>query len=144
MLAFGIVIKKYTDFGLIQRRRTMPKDLTVILQERPGTLADMAELLEKEGINIEGICGTKFQGGGFIHVLVEDANGARRVLEANELKISKEREVLIRDIEDKPGALAKLTRQLANAEVNIEVIYLSTKTRVVIGVDKIEKARSLL
>lgn len=122
----------------------MPKDLTVILQERPGTLADMAELLEKEGINIEGICGTKFQGGGFIHILVEDAAKARRVLEANELKVSKERDVLIKDIEDRPGTLAKLTRQLANAEVNIEVIYLATKTRVVIGVDKIEKALTVL
>ena len=122
----------------------MPKDLTVILQERPGTLADMAELLEKEGINIEGICGTKFQGGGFIHILVEDANKARRVLEANGLKISKERDVLIKDIEDRPGTLAKLTRRLANAEVNIEVIYLASKTRVVIGVDKIEKALPVL
>lgn len=122
----------------------MPKDLTVILQERPGTLADMAELLEKAGINIEGICGTKFQGGGFIHILVEDATGARRVLEANELKVSKEREVLIKDIEDRPGTLAKITRRLADAEVNIEVIYMTTKTRVVIGVDKIEKARSVL
>jgi len=34
----------------------MVKDLTVILQDRPGTLADMGEILGNAGINIEGMC----------------------------------------------------------------------------------------
>ena len=122
----------------------MIKDLTVILQDNPGTLADLCEILGKAGINIEGICGTKFQHGAFIHILVDDAVNARRLLDANGLKVTAEKDVLLMDIEDRPGAIAEVSRHLADAGVNIRVIYMGTKTRLIIGVDDIEKARTLI
>ncbi len=122
----------------------MAKDLTVILQDHPGTLADMGEILGKAGINIEGICGTKFQNGASIHILVEDAAAAREALEARGLRVSAEREVLVKEIEDRPGAMGEIARKLADAGVNLEVIYLTTKSRLVIGVNDIEKARTVI
>jgi len=122
----------------------MVKDLTVILQDRPGTLADMGEILGKAGINIEGICATTFRGEGAIHILVEDSAGARQALEAKGIEVTAEREVLVKEIEDRPGILGEVARKLANAGVNIELVYLATKTRLIIGVDNLEKARSAI
>ena len=122
----------------------MVKDLTVILQDRPGTLADMGEILGKAGINIEGICAATYKGEGAIHILVEDSAGARQALKAKGIEVTAEREVLVKEIEDRPGTLGEVARKLANAGVNIEVAYLTTKTRLVIGVDNLEKARSAI
>jgi hypothetical protein len=53
------------------------KDLTVILEDRPGTLADLGEATGRAGINIEGVCGTTEEGQGVIHILVGDAAATR-------------------------------------------------------------------
>jgi hypothetical protein len=119
----------------------MARDLTVLLEDRPGTLANMSEALGDAKINIEGICGVPHQGQGVIHILVEDAAGARRALEAKGMNVSAEREVLIMKVKDRPGALGKIARSLANAGVNIEFIYAATNTRLVIAVDDLGKAR---
>ena len=118
------------------------KDLTVILVDRPGTLADMGEALGKAGINIEGLCGFAVEGRGVGHILVEDAAAARRALEQAGIEVGNEREVLVLDTADRPGALGEVTRRIANAGVNVEVVYAATKTRLVLGVDDLDKARA--
>ncbi len=122
----------------------MAKDLTVILEDRPGTLADLGEALGKAGINIDGMCGIPCEGKGVIHILVEDAAGARRALEESGLEVSGEREVLVRDLGDRPGELGEMARKIADAGVNIDLIYIAANTRGVIGADDLEKARAAL
>jgi len=119
----------------------MAKDLVVVLEDRPGTLADMGDALGNANINIEGICAVTFKGEGAIHILVEDSDAAKKALEAMGIKVSAEREVLVMDIDDRAGALGEIARKLADAGVNIELAYLASKTRLVIGVDNIQKAR---
>jgi hypothetical protein len=120
----------------------MMKDLTVILEDRPGTLADMGEALGKAGINIDGLCGVPYEGKGIIHILVEDAAAARRALEEIGLEVRGERQVLILELEDRPGMFGDVTRRIANAGVNIDLVYAATNTRVVIGADDLDKARA--
>ena len=120
----------------------MTKDLTVILEDHPGTLADMGEVLGKAGINIDGLCGFPCQGKGTIHILVEDAAAARRALEERGLEVRDEREVLILEVEDRPGAFGDVTRRIANAGVNIDLAYPATNNRLVIGADDLDKARA--
>ncbi len=120
----------------------MMKDLTVILEDRPGTLADMGEALGKAGINIEGACGFPSEGKGVGHILVEDAAAARRALEEVGIEVGDEREVLVLEIEDRPGALGEVGRRIANAGVNIDLVYLATNNRLVIGADDLDKARA--
>ncbi len=120
----------------------MMKDLTVILEDRPGALADMGEALGKAGINIEGSCGFPSEGKGVGHILVEDAAAARRALEKIGIEVGNEREVLVLEIEDRPGALGEVSRRIANAGVNIDLCYLATNTRLVIGADDLDKARA--
>lgn len=120
----------------------MSKDLTVILEDQPGSLAMVGEALGRAAVNIDGICGMTVEGKGVIHILVEDAAKARRALEANHIQVSGELDVLLLEVEDRPGVLGNIARRLANAEVNINLAYMATSTKLVIGVDDLEKARA--
>lgn len=122
----------------------MAKDLTVILEDRPGTLADLGEALGAAGINIDGMCGIPCEGKGVIHILVEDAAGARGALEAGGIEVSAEREVLLLEVENRPGSLGETARKIANAGVNIETFYVASNNRLVVGVDNLEQARGAL
>jgi hypothetical protein len=119
----------------------MAKDLTVVLEDRPGTLAELGEALGKAGINIDGLCGLPCEGKGIIHILVEDPAGARRALEDAGLEVSTEREVLLLEAEDRPGSLGEVARRMASSGVNIDFVYKATRTKLVIGVDDLERAR---
>jgi len=120
----------------------MAKDLTVMLEDRPGTLAALGEALGKAGVNIEGICGFPVGGRGMMHVLVADAAAARRALQQAGIQVAGEQDVLVLDLQDKPGALGATARKIANAGVNVTLVYLATRTRVVIGVSDLAKARA--
>ena len=122
----------------------MAKDLVVILEDRPGTLADMGEILGDAGINIDGFCAVTCKGEGAVHILVEDSAGARKALEAKGIKVSTEREVMVLDIDDRPGALGEIARKLADAGVNMDLAYLAAKTRLVVGADDLKKAQEAL
>lgn len=122
----------------------MSKDLTIFLGDHPGSLAKVGEALGKAGVNIEGICGVTVQGKGVIHVLVADASKARRALEANHIDVVKETDVVVLTVEDRPGALGNVARRVANAGVNLQLAYLATSTRLVIGADNLEKVRAAL
>jgi hypothetical protein len=120
----------------------MAKDLTVMLEDRPGTLAALGEALGKAKVNIEGLCGVPSEGKGAIHILVEDGAAARRALEAAKIKVQQERDVLVLKMEDRPGELGRVCHKLAAAGVNINLTYLATNTRLVLGVDKMDKAHA--
>ena len=118
------------------------KDLTIELDEKVGSVASAAEALGKAGVNIEGIFGFVVGGKGVGHVLVADPAKARQALQTAGARVTGEQDVLVLDIEDKPGSLGKVTRKIADAGVNLNAVYLATKTRVVIGARDIEKARA--
>lgn len=120
----------------------MAKDLTIHLGDNPGSLAKVGEALGKAGVNIDGICGVTVQGKGVIHILVADAAKARRALEANHIDVAKETDVVVLDVEDRPGNLGNVARRLANAGVNLHIAYMATSTRLVVGADDLDKARA--
>ena len=122
----------------------MAKDLTVVLDNRPGTLADLGEALGEAGINLDAMCGFPCEGKGVIHILVEDAGKARSALENAGLTVESEREVLLFEAEDRPGMLGETMRKLADAGVNVDLLYKATQTKLVIGADDLEKAQATL
>jgi hypothetical protein len=121
----------------------MLKDIVVSLENKPGTLAVLGEALGKNGINIEGICGP-CEKEGITHVLVDDAVSARKALEQVNIDVIEENEVIVLNIDDKPGELGRVCRRIADAGLNIDFFYAATNTRVVLGVADIEKAKSVL
>ena len=123
----------------------MATDLTISVEDRPGTLADIGEALGRAGVNIEGFAGFGMEGRGIIHVLVEDAMAARRALEEAGLKVEGEAEALVMDMTanvDRPGSLGEIARNVANAGVNIQVAYIATNNRGVVVTTDNEKAMS--
>lgn len=122
----------------------MAKDLTIALEDRPGIVAELGEALGGAGINIEGFCGYASGGQGIVHLLVEDAGAARGALEGAGFTVQDERDVVVIDVEDRPGALGVIARRISNAEVNLNLAYLATNTRVVLGAEDLEKLRAAM
>jgi hypothetical protein len=121
------------------------KDLIVSLEDRPGALGDLGEATGKAGINIEGVSGTTEGGQGVIHVLVDDADATRAALREAGFEVRGERDVLVIDVEDRPGTMGEAARRIGNAGVNIELAYTTFgAVRLVLGVDDVDKARAAL
>jgi hypothetical protein len=120
------------------------KDFVVDLEGRPQALAAFSEAMAAAGLNIEGMFGLYAGGVGIDHVLVEDVEAARHVLAEAGFDTGPERDVLVLELEDRPGALAEVTRRIADAGVDVDLIYLASRTRLVLGVDNLEAARAAL
>jgi hypothetical protein len=120
----------------------MTTDLMVLLEDRPGTLAAACEALGKDGINIEGCFAYVGDSEGLLHLLVEDAEAARRALEDAGFLVTSEREVLLVDLEDRPGTAGETLRHITAAGANLDLVYMATQTRLVVGTDDLERARS--
>ena len=122
----------------------MATDLTIELEDRPGILAELGEALGGEDVNIEGFCGYTSEGKGILHLLVEDSAAARRALDGAGITVGYEREVLVVDIEDRPGALGVVARRISGADVSLDLAYLATNTRLVLGAADLEAVRSVV
>jgi hypothetical protein len=123
----------------------MPKDLTVILKDEPGQLATVGEATGKAGVNIEGMAAFTGEGTGVIHLLFDDesAGAAHEALEDAGMGVADEREVLVIDVQDRPGTLGGLARALGDATVNIELAYTTFGgIKLVIATDDMEAARA--
>jgi hypothetical protein len=123
----------------------MAIDITLLLDDQPGALARVGEVLGRAGVNIEGLCAVTSGGGqAEVHVLVEDLEAALPALFKSGLAVSSEQEVVVAALEDRPGALGEVSRQLGDAGVNITLTYLATDTRLVLAADNLAAARAAL
>jgi hypothetical protein len=125
----------------------MARDLTVILADEPGELARLGEVTGTAGANIRGLAAFTGQSRGVIHLLFDDeaVERARTAIEGAGLGIADEREVLVIDVDDRPGSLGELARELAEANVNIELAYTTFGgVKLVIATDDLEAARAAL
>lgn len=113
----------------------MARDLTVMLGDRPGALADMGEALGRAGLNIDGICGVTGAGGGRgeIHILVADADAARSALTEAGIEVGPDVGVVTMSFEDRPGELGAMARRVADTDTNIELVYISCDRNLVLA-----------
>ena len=123
----------------------MATDLSVVLQDRPGELARLGEATGLGGVNIEGMAAFTGEGRGIIHILGEDAARAKAAIEQAGMAVADEREALVVDVENEPGSLGGLARALAEAGVNIELLYTTFGgVKLVIVTDDLDAARAAL
>jgi hypothetical protein len=111
----------------------MAVDLVIDIENTPGALADVAAAISDAGVNIAAATCVGTGDRAELHVLVKHAEAARHSLAISHLAVSREREVVVVDVEDRPGVLADLTRKVAKAGVNIDLVYVATRNRVVFG-----------
>ena len=120
------------------------KDLEIILENKPGTLALLGETLGKTNVSIEG--GGVFQNGdhSIAHFLVEDADKAQQELSNVGIHVVKINNVLIQKLrQDVPGQLGMFCRKLSDAGVNILVQYSDHSNQLIVVVDDFEKGEEV-
>ena len=104
----------------------------------------MATAISDAGVNIAAATciGTGAQVE--LHILVPHAEAVRRALAISHLAVTREREVVVVDVEDRPGVLADLTRKIARAGVDLDLVYVATRNRVVFGAKDLDGLKAAL
>ncbi len=111
----------------------MAVDLVIDIANTPGALADVAAAISDAGVNIAAATCIGPGERAELHILVPHAEAAKHSLAISHLAVTREREVVVVDVEDRPGVLADLTRRIAKAGVDLDLVYVATRNRVVFG-----------
>ncbi len=122
------------------------QDLSIELKDQPGAIAEMGKVLGDAGVSVEGGGAWVVSGIGAAHFLFADgeAQAAKEALEAAGIKVLAVNEVLVQRLkQDVPGQLGLLTQCMADAGVNIEVLYSDHDHQMILVVDNIEKGRAV-
>jgi hypothetical protein len=112
-------------------------DFTIAVPNNKGSLANLAEEMSRENINIEGLCALEHNGSVIFHLLTTDKAATTRAISKVGYKVTRETEVIVERVEDRPGMLAKVTRRFADAGINLTTAYLATDTRLVLGAENV-------
>lgn len=123
------------------------KEYTVVVRDRPGELARVTEALAASAVNITAIASEGAHEECFLRIVTNDVNTTNRALKAVGLRF-KTSDLLVVDLIDRPGELAKVAKRLAKASVNVQSIYLlgskDGRTQLGMVVDDLEKAKRLV
>jgi hypothetical protein len=122
----------------------MAFDLVIDIENTPGALADVAAAISDAGVNIAAATCIGSGQRAELHILVKHAEAARHSLGISHLAVSREREVVVVDVEDRPGVLADLTRTVARAGIDLDLVYVATRNRVVFGASDLAGLRAAL
>jgi hypothetical protein len=122
----------------------MAVDLVIDIENTPGALARVAAAISDAGVNISAATCVGAGERAELHILVPHAGAARHALAITHVQVTREREVVVVDVEDRPGVLADLTRKIARAGVDLELVYIATRNRVVFGAADIAALQAAL
>ena len=122
----------------------MATDLVIDIENSPGALAEVAAAISDAGVNIAAATCVGAGERAELHILVPHAEAARHSLAISHVAVTREREVVVVDVEDRPGVLADLTRKIARSGVNLDLVYVATRNRVVFGAPDLDALRTAL
>jgi hypothetical protein len=117
-------------------------DLAIEIENAPGALARIAAAISDAGVNIAAATCVGPGQTAELHILVPHAEAARHALAISHLAVTREREVVVVDVHDHPGVLADLTRKIAAAGVDLDLVYVATQNRVVLGSPDLDALRA--
>ena len=122
----------------------MAVDLVIDIENTPGALAEIAAAISDAGVNIAAATCVGPAERAELHILVPHAEAAKHALAISGVLVTGEREVVVVDVKDRPGVLADLTRAIARAGVDLDLVYVATQNRVVFGAPDIAALRTAL
>ena len=122
----------------------MPFDLVIEIKNEPGALARVAAAISDAGVNLAAATCMGTADNVELHVLVPHAEPARHALALSQLGVSREREVVVVEVEDRPGVLADLTRKVAQAGIDLDLVYVATRNRLVFGAADLDGLKAAL
>lgn len=124
------------------------KQLTVMLENKRGALAELCTKLAEKAINIAGLMAPEQPGVAPVRLVVNHVETARKIFDSLGLKYTEE-DVLDVRLSDKPGALGKLTRKLADNSIDVKYAYGSIlkgagRANVILAVSDAEAAAKIV
>jgi hypothetical protein len=122
----------------------MAFDLVIDIENTSGALAQVAAAISDAGVNIAAATCIGSAERAELHILVPHAEAAKHSLAISHLAVTREREVVVVDVEDRPGVLADLTRMIAQAGIDLDLVYVATRNRVVFGAADLVALRAVL
>ncbi|MBA3288099.1 MAG: ACT domain-containing protein [Acidimicrobiia bacterium] len=120
----------------------MAMDLVIEVDNEPGALARVTSAISDAGVNISAATCLTASSRAELHILVPHADPAKHALALSQLAVTREREVVVVEVDDRPGALADLAHTVAEAGVNLDLVYVATKNRVVFGASDLAGLRA--
>src|SRR5262245_44041199 len=122
----------------------MPADLVIDVENEPGALARVAAAISDAGVNMSAATCIGTADHAELHILVPHAEAAKHSLAISHLAVSREREVVVVQVDDRPGVLADLTRKVADAGINLDLVYVATGNRIVFGAPDLDGLKAAL
>jgi hypothetical protein len=119
-------------------------DLVIEIENTPGALAEVAAAISDAGVNLAAATCVGAATRAELHILVRHAEAVRHALGISHLGVSREHEVVVVDVADRPGVLADITRKVAAAGVNLDLVYIATDNRLVLGAADMDALRAAL
>jgi len=98
------------------------KELSVMLENKRGALAELCSELARVAVNIQALMVPEQVGVAPVRVVVNNLDAAKKVLDGLKLKYT-EQDIIAAHVSDRPGALGKLTRKLADHQVDVKYAY---------------------
>lgn len=122
----------------------MSMDLVIEIDNEPGALAQVASAISDAGVNIAAATCVGAAATAELHILVPHADAAKHALSTAQLTVTREREVVVVEVDDRPGVLADLTRDVAEAGIDLDLVYVATRNRVVFGARDLDGLKAAL
>jgi hypothetical protein len=122
----------------------MAMDLVIEVENEPGALARVAKAVSDAGVNIAAATCLGAGERAELHILVPHAAAAKHALALSQLAVTREREVAVVEVDDAPGVLADLATKVARAGINLDLVYVATRNRVVFGADDLPALKGAL
>ncbi len=124
------------------------KQLSIFLENRPGGLAKICGTLSESGINILALTIHDTVDHAIVRLLADRPVKALLILEQLGLYIL-ESDVVVIEVDNRPGALAEIARRLARADINIEYAYCSATEHqgsgsLILRTDELDRTLELL
>ncbi len=123
------------------------KEFDVYVQNKPGELARVCELLGSNGVNIKAIASERGNDKPLIRIVTDDEATTKSALARSSINYDL-RDVIAVKMADRPGELGKIARKLAKVMVNVEAIYILSReggvTDIAVTVDNVKKAEGAL
>lgn len=98
------------------------RQISVFLDNRPGSLAEMARYLAKKDINLRALSLAETRDFGTARLIVADTANCSRVLREGGYNIM-ETDVLAVEVADRPGGMADVLEIIAAEQINVEYVY---------------------
>jgi len=117
--------------------------LSVLIENRPGRVSEVTDVLGSAGVNIRGFSVSDTADNGIIRLVVDDPEAGLAALTSAGFSVKSNHVVCI-NLPDHPGGLASVLKIVSAAGVNIEYVYSLIGTYVVINVADVDKAVSML